>query len=77
MCGARLLERRVTVAEPGTLAITHLECPFVLSIARGGGEPGFAACDRQRRIEATADGAMHAELAAKKFEMSQRIRDLS
>jgi DNA primase len=37
-----------------------------------------AECRRiQRRIEATADVAVHAELAAKKFEMSQRIRDLT
>jgi hypothetical protein len=38
----------------------------------------LAECRRiQRRIEATADGAVIADLAAKKFEMSQRIRDLS
>jgi len=38
----------------------------------------LAECRRiQRRIEATADGSVHAELTAKKFEMSQRIRELS
>jgi DNA primase len=38
----------------------------------------LAECRRiQRRIEATADGSVHAELTAQKFEMSQRIRELS
>lgn len=37
-----------------------------------------AECRRiQRKIEATADGSQHAALVARKFELSQRIRDLS
>ena len=37
-----------------------------------------AECRRiQRRIDATADGSQHVVLAARKFELSQRIRELS